>query len=127
MGVNANQVPRNERGKTTAPDTPVSVRARGVEVDQELRDYIAVRAGFKLGKFATSIERISVRLEDISGPKGAPAQRCAIKVVLSRHESIVVEVVDTDHRTAFDHTIDSVERAVRRSLDRVKTKARRRV
>lgn len=126
MGVNANQAPRNERGKTTAPETPLAVRARGVEVDQELRDYIAKRAGFKLGKFATSIERISVRLEDISGPKGAPAQRCAIKVVLSRHESIVVEVVDNDHRAAFDHAMDSVERAVRRSLDRVKTLARRR-
>jgi ribosome-associated translation inhibitor RaiA len=126
MGVAASAAPRNERGKTTSPETPLTLRARGVDVDQELRDYISVRAGFKLGKFATSIERVSVRLEDISGPKGAPAKRCAIKVVLSRHESVVVEVVDVDHRTAFDHTIDSVERAVRRSLERVKTKARRR-
>lgn len=126
MGVAANLAPRAARGKTTSAETPLALRARGVEVDDALRDYIHTRAGFKLGKFATQIERTSVRLEDISGPKGAPARRCAIKVVLSRHESVVVEVVDHDHRVAFDHAVDSVERAVRRSLERVKSKARRR-
>lgn len=126
MGVAANLKPRNERGKTPAPETPLALRARGVEVDDELRAYIQKRVGFKLGKFALAIERTSVRLEDISGPKGAPARRCAIKATLSRHESVVVEVVDFDHRAAFDNAIDSLERAVRRTLDKTKTKARRR-
>ena len=126
MGVAANLAPRNERGKTASAETPLAVRARGVDVGDELRDYIHTRAGFKLGKFAPSIERTSVRFEDISGPKGAPARRCAIKVVLTRQESVVVEVVEHEERAAFDRAIDSVERAVRRTLDRVKTKARRR-
>lgn len=125
MGVAANTAPRNARGRTDAPATPVALRARGVEIDDEIRAFVHSRCGFKLGKFAESIERISVRFEDISGPKGAPTRRCAVKVVLSRHESIVVEVVDADHRAAFGNALDSAERAVRRSLDRVRTKARR--
>lgn len=126
MGTDAHVRPKLERGKTTAPETPLALRARGVEVDDELREYIAKRAGFKLGKFAPRIERTSIRLEDIAGAKGAPAKRCAITVSVSRHESVVVEIVDYDHRAAFDHAIDSVERAVRRSLERSKAQMRRR-
>jgi ribosome-associated translation inhibitor RaiA len=126
MGVAATEKPRAERGKTTSPETPLTLRARGVEVDDELREYIAKRAGFKLGKFALEIERTTVRLEDISGPKGAPARRCSVNVTLSRHESVVVEIVDYDHRAAFDHAMDSVSRAVSRALAKDKTKARRR-
>lgn len=126
MGIAADAKPRNQRGRTDATETPLAIRARGVEVDDDLRAYIQKRAGFKLGKFATAIERTSIRLEDISGPKGAPARRCAIKATLSRHESVVVEVVDYDHKAAFDHAIDSLERAVRRAIERTTSKARRR-
>lgn len=126
MGVAATEKPRAERGKTTSPETPLTLRTRGVEVDDELREYIAKRAGFKLGKFALEIVRTAVRLEDISGPKGAPARRCSVNVTLSRHESVVVEIVDYDHKAAFDHAMDSVARAVSRALAKDKTKARRR-
>lgn len=127
IGVAANAKPRAEQGRTSAPETPLSVRAKDVEVDAALRAYVAQRAGFKLGKFANAIERITVRFEDLNGPKkGAPADRCAIKVVISRHESVLVEVVEHDPRVAFDTAIDSTERAVRRALEKPKSKARRR-
>lgn len=125
MGTASTSKHKTERGRTTAPETPLAVRARGVEVDDQLREYIAKRCGFKLGKFAPRIERTSVRLEDISGPKGAPARRCAIKATLTRHESVVVEVVDYEHRAAFDNAIDALERAVRRTLERSKSNSRR--
>lgn len=127
MGVAATATPRAARGRTDSPETPLAVRAKDVEVDAALREYVAKRAGFKLGKFASAIERITVRFEDLNGPKkGAPADRCAIKVVISRHESVLVEVVDHEPRAAFDLCIDSVERAVRRALEKTKSKARRR-
>jgi ribosome-associated translation inhibitor RaiA len=67
-----------------------------------------------------------VRFEDLNGPKGSPADRCAIKVVISGQQSVMVEVVDATPRAAFDNCIDSVERAVRRTLERATTKARKR-
>ncbi len=126
MGVAVTDKPRAERGKTTSQETPLLLRTRGVEVDDELRAYIAKRAGFKLGKFATAIEKTTVRLEDISGPKGSPARRCSVTVTLSRHESVIVEILDADHKAAFDHAMDSAERAVRRALEKEKSNARRR-
>ena len=45
----------------------------------------------KLGKFATSIERVSVRVTDTNGPRGGVDQVCNVKVVLSGLPSVVVE------------------------------------
>lgn len=125
MGVAAAETPRNARGRTVSEGTPLTLRSRGVELDDGFREYIHQRAGFKLGKYATDIDQITVRLEDVGGPKGAPAKRCAVKVALSGHESVQIEVVDFDHRAAFDHAMDSAERAVRRTRERRKSKALR--
>jgi ribosome-associated translation inhibitor RaiA len=125
MGVAPEAVSKEARGRTISSETPVAIRARGIEVDDELREYIHQRAGFKLGKYAPQIDRISVRLEDINGPRGGADSRCAVKVALSRHESVVVEVVDENHRLAFDHAMDATERAVRRTIERDRKIARR--
>jgi hypothetical protein len=58
----------------------------------------------KLSKFASSIERITVRLPDTNGPKGSWDQRCQIKLVLSGLPSVVVNVDATDSTVA--RTVD---------------------
>lgn len=47
----------------------------GATLDQEHRDEVARKIGMKLGKFASSIERVSVRLFDANGPKGGVSPR----------------------------------------------------
>jgi hypothetical protein len=69
-------------GRTTTTRSPVHIRALGLEADLALRDYIRERLGLKLGKFALEVRRISVRLVDDSGPKGAPSRVCRVKVML---------------------------------------------
>ncbi|HVH39349.1 MAG TPA: HPF/RaiA family ribosome-associated protein [Gemmatimonadaceae bacterium] len=115
-----------KQARTTIEDTPVAIRVRDVTVDDVLRDYVNKRVRTKLGKFAGAIQRVSIRFDDINGPKGSPSHRCAVKVVVTRHESVVVGVVAEELRGAFDSAIDAAERAVKKSLERVKSKARRR-
>ena len=55
----------------------------------------------KLGKFAASIERITVRLSDANGPKGGRDQVCQIKVVISGLPSVVVEERDAAFQQSF--------------------------
>jgi ribosome-associated translation inhibitor RaiA len=71
-----------------------------------------------LGKFARSIERISVRTEDVNGPRGGVDQVCRIKVVLSGLPSVVFESKDASLHAAVDGALAGVERAVRRSVQR---------
>jgi hypothetical protein len=55
----------------------------GAEIAERDRDNVARKLGMKLAKFASAIERITVRLYDANGPKGGRDQVCEITVVLS--------------------------------------------
>lgn len=111
------------RDRTHTVSPPAHVRVLGVEMDDDDRDNIARKLGMKLGKFASSIERITVRLSDTNGPKGGRDQICQIKVVLSGLPSIVVEEVDSALPKAVDRAMKKMAVAVRRGLQRRRLKA----
>ena len=73
---------KRESGRTDPLRTPAHVRLIGVDVDDDEQAYVRRKLGMKLGKFATSIERISVRVTDMNGPRGGVDQLCNVKVVL---------------------------------------------
>lgn len=104
-------------GRTTSAEVPAYIRAVGLELDAEDRDYLRRKLGRKLGKFALVIERASVRLEDVNGPRGGMDKRCRIKVVLSGMPSVVVEVQHRELQAAMDGALGRAERAVRRAVE----------
>jgi Sigma 54 modulation protein / S30EA ribosomal protein len=106
------------RNGTGGPSPPAHVRVIGGSIDDEDRDYIARKLGMNLGRFVVSIERITVRLSDINGPKGGRDQRCQIKVVLSGLPSVVVNETDSTVRRAVDGAVDAVAIAVGRRVQR---------
>jgi hypothetical protein len=111
------------RGRTHTVPPPAHVRVLGIEMEDHDRDNIARKLGMKLGKFASSIERITVRLSDTNGPKGGQDQICQIKVVLSGLPSIVVEEGDSALPNAVDRAMKRTAVAVRRRLQRRRLKA----
>jgi hypothetical protein len=80
----------------------------------------------KLGKFATSIGRISVRVEDVNGPRGGIDQVCRIKVLLIGLPPVVFQGRDASLVAAIDGALTGSERAVRRSVQRRRMKPIRR-
>ncbi|HUF36825.1 MAG TPA: HPF/RaiA family ribosome-associated protein [Gemmatimonadales bacterium] len=125
MGTAANVRPRATRGRTPSTETPVAIIAPDLRGDEDFREHARRRAGFRLGKLAYSIERVSIRVHRIGGPRGAPAYRCRVKVMLPRFETIIVEEVERVPQDALDRAMDVAERAVRRALTRRRRKARR--
>jgi CBS domain-containing protein len=115
------RVAKRERGRSLAAP-PAHVRVIGAMLDQADRDTITRKLGMRLGKFASSIERISVRLSDVNGPKGGVDHRCVIKVVLSGLPSVVVERTDSALQRAIDSAINATGQAVRRSVQRRRLK-----
>jgi ribosome-associated translation inhibitor RaiA len=121
-------VPRPARriaGRAAAGDTPAYIRAVGVPLSATDRDYLRRKLGRKLGKFARVIERTSVRIEDVNGPRGGVDKRCRIKVVLSALPSVVVEEKDRSLQAAMDGALARVERVVRQAVARRRAKPRR--
>ncbi|HVZ35987.1 MAG TPA: hypothetical protein VG963_26350 [Polyangiaceae bacterium] len=76
------------------------------------------KLGRKLGKFAPAIERVSVRFDDVNGPRGGVDTVSQIKVVLSSLPSVVIREQGVDAWHAFDQASHVTERTVRRSLGR---------
>ena len=113
---------KREVGRTDSRQVPANIRVFGVKLDQNHRAYIRRRLGVKLGKHATSIERVSVRVEDVNGPRGGFDQVCRIKVVLSGLPSALFQTRAASLEAAVNGALTGAERAVRRSLQRRRMK-----
>ena len=113
-------------GRTEAWQTPAHVRVIGVDLDEDARAFIRRKLGMKLGKFATSIERVTVRLTDSNGPRGGVDQMCNVKVVLSGLPSVVIERRDVTLHSAIDIALRATEQTVRRRVSRRRMKPIRR-
>jgi ribosome-associated translation inhibitor RaiA len=98
----------------------------GVQLNQDDRAYIRQRLGLKLGKYADSIERVTVRVKDVNGPRGGIDQVCRIKIVLAGLPSVLFESRAVSVEAAINDALTGVERAVRRSVQRRRVKPIRR-
>lgn len=125
----AGQIPRAVRarsGRTSASLVPTFIFDVTSKIDANDKDYIRRKLGMKLGKFAHSIKRVSVRIEDINGTRGGIDQLCRIRVVLAGLPSITVEAQGQLLQAAMDNALSRVERAVRKQLQRRRQKPLRR-
>lgn len=123
----ARTVPRNVKrsiGASATAETPLHIRAPGVELPPEVRDDVHARVSGKLGKFGRAITRMSVRFEDLAGPIGAPLIECRFKVVLRNAPDVLLSGQGESIRTALVQALSSAERTVRRTLEK-KESARR--
>lgn len=116
---------RREGESTAATQTPAFIRAVGVAIDEADRAYLRRKLGRKLGKFAASIERISVRIEDVNAERGGIDKRCRIKVVLRGLPSVVVDQRHHALQAAMDFALDRIQTAVRRAVQRRRSKPAR--
>jgi hypothetical protein len=106
---------------------PVHIRGREGDFDAGVREIIRAKLTRRLGKFADSIERASLRTEDVNGPRGGVDRVCRIKVVLRGLPSVVFEQRDLFLNSAVDLALDGAERGVRRALERRRAKPLRRM
>jgi hypothetical protein len=104
--------------RTAEREGKLALRTSGIAVDADLREYVRGRLGWRLGKFARHIERLTVRFEDVNGPRGGIDTACRIKVVISGLPSVVVEELAGDSIEAFNRANDSVEQAVKHAIGR---------
>ena len=105
-------------GRAKTPEIPAHIRMLGAEINKNERDRLRQKLGSKLGKFADSIERVSVRIKDVNGPRGGADQVCQIKVVLIGLPSVVFEAQDSSLDRAASKALGGIQRSVRQSLQR---------
>lgn len=112
------------RARPRKPDSvqraPMSayIRAEQGDLGTVDRAYIRRKLGTRLGKFSDSIMRVSVRTDDLNGPRGGVDRLCRIKVVLNGLPTQVFECRAASLDAAVDGALAGIERTVRRALQR---------
>jgi putative sigma-54 modulation protein len=121
-------LPKVIRTETARDSAQIPAYIRAAEGDLRPDDcaHIRRKVGRRLGKFARSIERVSLRTEDVNGPRGGVDRVCRIKIVLNGLPSVLVERRESSLNVAVDGALAGAERAVRRALQRRRMKPLRR-
>jgi ribosome-associated translation inhibitor RaiA len=119
----------SEQGRRLPAHVPFVLRGLGMRIDGTFREYVQKRVGFKLARFGVALDRVAIRLERVSGERGAPAYVCRFAVDVPSAGKVTVEASDPSVRAAFDAAADAAERALRRLVEsraERKTSGRRR-
>lgn len=94
----------------------LDIRGINISVTEVLRKAVERSISFALSRFADRVSRVTVRLEDINGPKGGKDKKCLVTAGLIPTISIVVEDIDSDLYVAIDRAMDRLGRTVGRRL-----------
>lgn len=105
----------------------MQLKIRGVNygLDDVLKDHIELRLRYALGRFATRIQKLTVRLTDVNGPRGGLDKHCRIAVVLVPRGTVMVEGEGDDPFALVAGAAKRAGRAVRRKLERRRARNQR--
>ena len=95
----------------------VEIFARNLEVDESIKDFVTKKAS-KLDRYLSDIEQVKVDLEYIKSARNATDRYIAQITVRGRRALLRTEERSDELRTAFDATVDKMQR----QLDRYKGK-----
>lgn len=98
----------------------IQTRARGVELDGELKSRVERRVEYAFGNLADAVRRVEVLLADDNGPRGGNDQRCQVRVTLDGLPAVQVTEVQSDMAVAIDRATGRAGRTLARLLSRVR-------
>jgi hypothetical protein len=107
----------------TAVKVPIAIRS-----DKKLGDIFEKRVRTQLTRrigLTPSVQRATVRFEDVNGPKGGLDTVCRIKLVITGRPSVLVEKRATSEPLAFAEAVQSVGTSLMRDSKKQKMRSTR--
>jgi hypothetical protein len=90
----------------------------GVNLPEDFGWYARELLGRRLGRFATHIERATVRFKDVNGPRGGVDTLCRIQLTVSHRPTVLVENRAVDAEAALKRSATAAANAMGRSVGR---------
>ena len=103
----------------------LDIQARDFSLTDSIQTYVKERINYLFSTRYDQIQRITVRLGDVNGPRGGEDKRCRVKITLPRLNEIVIEDVQANLYVAISRAMERASRTVNRRLNRLQDKKRR--
>ena len=103
----------------------IDIQVQHFSLTEAMESYIKQKLEPIQTHYGDRILSINVHLSDINGPKGGVNKQCLIHIDLQKLPTVVVEDTKDNLYSAVDNCCQRAERAVRKSLERQQTLARK--
>lgn len=94
------------------------IRSGHVNLRLTTQSYIQERLDRSLGRIQDRISHVTIRVDDVNGPKGNADKRCHAEAHLVRSGIVLADVVAGDLRTAVDEAADRLAMRILKELNR---------
>jgi ribosome-associated translation inhibitor RaiA len=98
----------------------LTIRARSLDLTEELRALVARRVRFSLSRLLAADSRVSVALADVNGPRGGCDKRVLVRVAVPGLPDVIIQEDGDDVAVALDRAVDRAARTCARARDRAR-------
>lgn len=98
----------------------LDVRIQNNDLGTAVRNYAIRRIRFAMGRFASRVSRIVMRISDVNGLRGGIDQSCRLTAEFLPTGRVVVEQLDADLVTAIDRACERAGQATKRRIERAR-------
>jgi len=96
----------------------IDLQCNGVEPPSGLREYVARRMRFAIGRFRDHIQWARIKVADVNGPRGGVDKRCVVQLRLRNRPDVIFAITEVEARSAVDRAADRVAQVLSRRLGR---------
>lgn len=100
----------------------IQIFARNVSLTPSWEEFIERRLTFALERFASRIQDVVVRIQDLNGPRGGIDQQCQIDARILPSAWKSAKGTGADLGAAISSAVDRIARCIRTDLDRRRTR-----
>ena len=96
----------------------IEIHTGKFSLTDSLREHIERRIQFALSWANHNLQKVTLRLDDINGPKGGADKSCRIQIPIAGGKPVVIEEIQSDLYIAIDRAVERAGRALSRKLER---------
>ncbi len=103
----------------------IDIQAQNFTLTDAIKSHIEHKLEAMIHHFGDRIINVHVHLSDVNGPKGGDDKHCLVHVELQKLPTVITEDSEENLYAAIDNCCHRAERAVRKTLERKQTLARK--
>ena len=103
----------------------IDIQARNFTLTDAIENHTQKKLETMLHHYGDRILKVIVHLSDDNGPKGGIDKHCHIHVEMKKLPTVIIEDSEENLYAAIDLAAHRAERAVRKTLEKAQTKARK--